>query len=45
MCCNSCTKMSERDNKRLLEQRGTLLKTLVSTTKISFVTNKDVKVR
>ncbi|KAG2661846.1 separase-like isoform X2 [Panicum virgatum] len=39
----SCTKMSERDNKRLLEQRGTLLKTLVSTTKISFVTNKDVK--
>ncbi|XP_039791546.1 separase-like isoform X3 [Panicum virgatum] len=39
----SCTKMSECDNERLLEQRGTLLKTLVSTTKISFVTNKDVK--
>ncbi|PVH67030.1 hypothetical protein PAHAL_1G413900 [Panicum hallii] len=39
----SCTKMSERDNERLLEQRGTLLRTLVSTTKISLVTNKNVK--
>ncbi|PUZ77833.1 hypothetical protein GQ55_1G405300 [Panicum hallii var. hallii] len=39
----SCTKMSERDNERLLEQRGTLLRTLVLTTKISLVTNKNVK--
>ncbi|CAL5019775.1 unnamed protein product [Urochloa decumbens] len=39
----SCTQMSERDSDRLLEQRGTLLRVLVSAIKISFVTNKDVK--
>ncbi|CAL4967209.1 unnamed protein product [Urochloa decumbens] len=39
----SCTQMSERDSDRLLEQRGTFLRVLVSAIKISFVTNKDVK--
>ncbi|KAJ1281207.1 hypothetical protein BS78_04G290200 [Paspalum vaginatum] len=39
----SCTKISQEDNERLQEQRGTLLRVLVSAIKISFVTTKDVQ--
>lgn len=44
LCCNSSAKMSEEDNERLLQQHGTLLRVLVSTLKMEFVTNKDIKV-
>nr|CAB3451207.1 unnamed protein product [Digitaria exilis] len=39
----SSAKMSEEDNERLLQQHGTLLRVLVSTLKMEFVTNKDIK--
>lgn len=44
LCCNSSARMSEGDNEILLQQRGTLLRVLVSTLKMEFVTNKDIKV-
>ncbi|KAF8730257.1 hypothetical protein HU200_017239 [Digitaria exilis] len=40
---SSSAKMSEEDNERLLQQHGTLLRVLVSTLKMEFVTNKDIK--
>ncbi|XP_044951659.1 separase [Hordeum vulgare subsp. vulgare] len=39
----SCTKMSEEENERLDEQRGTLLRALVSAIKISFVTKEAIQ--
>ncbi|KAM0841059.1 hypothetical protein ACQ4PT_059254 [Festuca glaucescens] len=39
----SCTKRSEEEKERLDKQRVTLLKTLVSAVKISFVTNKAIQ--
>ncbi|GJM86989.1 hypothetical protein PR202_ga02898 [Eleusine coracana subsp. coracana] len=39
----SCTKMSEGDNERLHEQRGTFLRVLISAIKVSFAMNKDVQ--
>lgn len=44
LCCNSSSKMSERDKERLHEYRGTLLNALVSAIKISFATSKAVQV-
>uniref|UniRef100_J3LHH6 separase n=1 Tax=Oryza brachyantha TaxID=4533 RepID=J3LHH6_ORYBR len=39
----SCTKMPEGDKERLNEQHGTLLKALVSATKVSFVTKEGIQ--
>ncbi|XP_047080035.1 separase-like [Lolium rigidum] len=39
----SCTKRSEEEKERLHEQRGTLLRALVSAIKISFMTNKAIQ--
>uniref|UniRef100_A0A0D9VLJ8 Uncharacterized protein n=1 Tax=Leersia perrieri TaxID=77586 RepID=A0A0D9VLJ8_9ORYZ len=40
----SCTKMPEGDKDLLHEQHGTLLRTLVSAIKISFITNEGIQV-
>uniref|UniRef100_A0ACD5YX29 Uncharacterized protein n=1 Tax=Avena sativa TaxID=4498 RepID=A0ACD5YX29_AVESA len=41
----SCTKRSEEEKEQLHEQRGTLMRSLVSAIKISFVTNEAIESR